>query len=253
LTREKKCITVLLELMASGIISIDKLDLADLISLPEILFIPFVPPSLEPAVKRLRFSDVGLGRPALDSPQIVPAPTELNIPRPAWSGPFPHLDESNMGIAAMMELFIVEYHRLAALPCRADIDEFKIALWNVVSRALAACTFDSPLASIRRKDGLRASDLTALFDHFDRCPHFSAPNVRASLHRQNALGELSVLKQTYIERLSALGVPPSVLRIFDVRLTIVRCLIEELAIVAMLCHSRLGARLRTILSIMKIS
>ena len=86
LVREKKCVDVLLELMACGVIPIDKLDLGDWVVLPKISFLPFVPATLDPIAKRLRFSEVPLEIPFWKHPHVS-VPTEHYIPRPAWSTP----------------------------------------------------------------------------------------------------------------------------------------------------------------------
>ena len=56
LSHEKRLVHVLLELIASGIVSEDKLDLAELVSLPSIPFLEFEPLKKAPKAKRLRFS-----------------------------------------------------------------------------------------------------------------------------------------------------------------------------------------------------
>ena len=53
-THEKRVVNVLLDLLASGIGSEDKFDLAGLISLPEIVFLNFKPRRQEPEAKRIR-------------------------------------------------------------------------------------------------------------------------------------------------------------------------------------------------------
>ena len=156
LSREKMVLGVILDLIASGVVSADKLDLHGLIELPKIPFMEFSPRSSDPAPKRSRFSpDTSIEK------QLESRPTEEVQPRPAWTEALMSLrDENDLGKAAVLEFLLNHHGDLSAHDLRAESD-FKFVLWRLTSTALASCTFESPLASLGHKTKL---DLDGLID-----------------------------------------------------------------------------------------
>ena len=218
LSHEKRLVHVLLELIASGIVSEDKLNLAELVSLPSIPFLEFEPLKKAPEAKRLRFSS---GSPndsqlSLQSPKEN-LPTEQLQPRPAWAHSLVSLqNDSDLGIAALLEILLLNHGELAKHEQRTE-DTFKFILWKLASEKVGHCTFESPLASLGHKNKLRASDLVDAFNHLDRCSHLQPPNVRASRHRETLLVELTSLKTSFVTDMEGLRVPAAVLRMFDLK------------------------------------
>jgi hypothetical protein len=120
----------------------------------------------------------------------------------------------------------VERHKvLAKHPRRADPEEFKYVLWKDAERALAACTFDTPLASFKHRNLLHASDLLEFFDHVDRCAHFPSYNSNAGTARAELRCLVAKIKKEYVAELVAglpAGLPQVVLSLFDPDRTIMQ-------------------------------
>lgn len=217
LPHEKRLVGVLLELVSSGIMHRATLGLEDLVQPPELSFIKFEPPSLEPAVKRHRiadFSDAALdvALQELDV-QMVAA---IGQPRPAWATGLINLHgERDLGVAALLEVLVHRYQDVAF----HQAGEFRV--WEVASEAVAGCTFLSPLASVSNRGGLRVKDLHEMVNHLDRCAHLEDPNTGASRNRTALLDELSASKFQYVRELEELRVPTPVLDIFDPKRLIV--------------------------------
>lgn len=149
-------------------------------------------------------------------------PSAQSISRPAWFKKVVGLHvEMDLGKAALLELFVLRAKPLAEHEHRRDPEEFNIFLWGVASNAFSKCTFESPLASLKNRSGLRAVHLGELFDHLDRCSHFPLPNTAAARHREEALAELCELKAGYIGRLREGGVPRAVLSLFSMERSLI--------------------------------
>jgi len=218
LPHEKKVVVVLLELASCNILPAEKLDLENLlISLPKLTFTEFLPPSSRSQAKRLRMFS------ASDEAELDAALEEVDDhmvtakdnPRPAWAmGPFNLSSERDLGVAAVLEVILPRYKELSFR------NASELHVWEVASKALAGCTFPSPLASFDNRDGLRVQDLREVVNHLDRCAHLAQQNTAASRNRAALLADLLASKLQYVRELEMLGVPPPVLAIFDPERTI---------------------------------
>lgn len=222
LTREKELVGVIIDLVAAGSIPEEKLGLSEFVTPSPIRFITREPPVVVPVAKRVRTSRASNEGVSLLVTPRVGTPTGRAVPLPACFRNLISLQvELDLGKAAIMEVILVQQKALSKHVHRADANEFDLVLWRIVSEALIPCTFESPLACLKNRRGLRASQLGECFNHFDRCRHFSVPNTRASQHRSDALAMIKELKLTYKIELAALGVPPPMLAVFDTQISLV--------------------------------
>jgi hypothetical protein len=146
-------------------------------------------------------------------------PTGRKVPLPAWATGLHMLHGEQLGKAALVEHILVRRDELAKHEHRAHAEKFEQVLWKDAHRALSACTFESPLMSLKNGGGLRRGDLLALFDHVDRCAHFPFFNSNASKHRSTLLELLARLKEQYVAKLGSL--PQSLLALFEHRHAVV--------------------------------
>ena len=207
LTRESVLVSVLMELVAAGILPREKLDLDEFINPRPIPFIEWMPQSLVPVAKRLRLSGASAEEgPPLESLEIS-SPTGRAVPRPAWTQALVSLhNTSDLGRAALLESMLARHGDLAAHPLRHK-PNFMFTLWKDAQEALALGNFPSPLESFDNRSGLRASDLLDAFNRIDRCAHLDAPNMNASKNRAAMGRELLALKVDYQAKLSKQGIP----------------------------------------------
>ena len=190
--REKIFVDEFMLLVSHGVADLTDFGLADLVHADPPNFPSLSLPSTRPSVSRKRPRSVSPSEPiTLTAALPMSPPSAQSIPRPAWSKIFVGLHlESDLGKAALLELFASRAEPLAEHEHRRDPEEFDICLWEVASMASSKCTFESPLALLKNRSGLRAVHLGELFDHLDRCSHLPLPNTAAAQHRGEALAEV---------------------------------------------------------------
>jgi hypothetical protein len=133
LHHEKMVLSVLLDLMACGIIPKEKLDMEGLIELPKINFLNFSPHSQDPVAKRPR---VSFGTSSAASAQISFS-SGPNFPRPEWASNLVSLrDDNDLGRAALLEVLLQHQGELGGHELRSEEDDFNVVLWRIASSYL---------------------------------------------------------------------------------------------------------------------
>jgi hypothetical protein len=199
-------VDVIMNMVAAGLMPAPRLEKLNLVGLgvmpPDISSWFMAMPAPLPTPLPLRLSRASLEGAALEHVLEEPLPTWRAIPSPRWVPSLPGIDLDkgrNFGTVALIELLVLSQSALTQHKHRQQPQEFMSVLWVHAVKAFATSSLASPLASHEFRLGLRAKNLSDLFDHVDRSSHLGPTNSNAFRARKSILGDIMVFKQNYVK------------------------------------------------------